>query len=156
VRNKLLTISLNIAIYSVTVSLLMRMKNAWTWLSGFHLFLLSFLWRRFRIKEIRATIESIEISDDDCYCITWGYINPGPTVKVRQGESCLLVKKGTALILNNNLPDFFEKGHHRVVIQTIVKSGADVEWIIKKQRTSCRAALVDRIASENWMNTVSS
>lgn len=148
VRKKILAMSLNISIYSMTIVILFRLKNAWIWLSGLHILLFLVFWYRQKTRKVRATVENIEKSEDGYYCITWGYINPGRSIiRVRQGESCLLVKKGTALLLTKSIPIVFERGHHRFAIQTIVKENVEIEWVIGNMRTSYVSASVSESTS---------
>lgn len=133
---KRMNFSLELVIYSMFVYIAVRSKSIWNCLIGFILILVPLVKMMKFKKNVRATIEKIEKIDDDYICITWGYINPNRfRIKVQQGESCLLVKNGTALILAEKLPNIFEHGHHKFVIRTIVKEKSNIEWIIGEQRT---------------------
>lgn len=133
---KRLNFSLELVICSMFVYIAVRSRSIWNWLIGFILLLVPIVKTMNLKKEVRATIEKVEKIDDGYICITWGYINPNRfRIKVQQGESCLLVKNGTALILDDKLPSIFEHGHHRFVIRTIVKEESNIEWVIGQQRT---------------------
>ncbi len=135
--NSIIVLSLVIADYVLTQLQLSRFDDLWTWIFGTLVLVLA-AWLLLNIrKEVFATIESVEQSEDGTYCITWGYVNPTSSViRLHPQESSLRVKKGTALIIGRSLPNVFEKGHHSAAFKTIVKSGAEVEWIIGNRHTT--------------------
>ena len=135
--NSIIVLSLIVVDYVLTQFQLSKFDDAWTWIFGTFILLTSGWLLLRRPKEVFGTIESVEESEDGTYCITWGYINPTSSViRLHPQESSLRVIKGTAILIGRSLPNVFEKGHHPAVFKTIVKSDAEVEWIIGSHHTA--------------------
>ncbi|PKM69414.1 MAG: hypothetical protein CVU94_03865 [Firmicutes bacterium HGW-Firmicutes-19] len=139
--NSIIVLSLIVVDYVLTQFQLSRFDDAWTWIFGTFILLTSAWLLLRRPKEVFGTIENVEMSEDGTYCITWGYINPTSTViRLHPQESSLRVTKGTAILIGRSLPNVFEKGHHPAAFKTIVKSDAEVEWIIGNHHTAYQAS----------------
>ena len=135
--NSIIVLSLIVVDFVLTQLQLSKFDDAFTWIFGTFILLTSAWLILRRPKEVIGTIESVEESEDGTYCITWGYINPTSSViRLHPQESSLRVIKGTAILMSRSLPNVFEKGHHPAVFKTIVKSDAEVEWIIGNHHTT--------------------
>ncbi|MHC1735499.1 MAG: hypothetical protein AB9921_07510 [Erysipelotrichaceae bacterium] len=138
-RKHLGLLSKSALVFTLPAFMVYDPNGMWIWLTSVLVIgVLYFILSRHR-KEVRAVVDKVERMPDGTYLVTWGYINPtSEPVKVQNGESCLLVKGGTALLLSREIPKHFATGRHRNVIQTIILGETSVEWIIGSQRTSSR------------------
>lgn len=138
-RKHLGLLSKSALLFTLPAFMVFKTNGMWVWLTSvLCLGVLYIILTRHR-KEVRAIVDKIERMPDGTYLVTWGYVNPtSEPVKVQNGESCLLVKGGTALLLSKEIPLHFATGRHHNVIQTIILEETSVEWIIGSQRTSSR------------------
>lgn len=93
------------------------------------------LWISSRQKTLTPYINDIEILNDGSISIDWGYNNhTNKELFFEKGESCIHVKKGSALLLAKQPPSRFNTGKHDSVFRTIVTEGTVLEWIIGETR----------------------
>lgn len=84
-----------------------------------------------RQKKLKPHISHVEVLDDGSIAIEWGYQNnSSKEMSFEMGESCIHVKKGSALLLAKRPPERFACGKHENVFRTIVVEGTVIEWII--------------------------
>lgn len=84
-----------------------------------------------RQKKLTPHISHVEVMDDGTISVEWGYHNrSNDEMSFEMGESCIHVKKGSALLLAKRPPTKFASGKHDSVFRTIVVEGTVIEWII--------------------------
>lgn len=88
-----------------------------------------------RQGKLTPHISHVEVMDDGSIAVEWGYHNRSKDeMSFNMGESCLHVKKGSALLLAKRPPEKFATGKHESVFRTIVVEGTVIEWIIGNTR----------------------
>ena len=88
-----------------------------------------------RQKKLTPHISHVEVMDDGSISIEWGYHNHSKDeMSFEMGESCIHVKKGSAILLAKRPPERFACGKHDRVFRTIVVEGTVIEWIIGSTR----------------------
>lgn len=126
-------------VFTLPAFMVLKTEGVWLWFIAMVIIGIMYLILSRRRKEVRAVIDKVERMPDGTYLVTWGYFNPNTDpVQVQHGESCLLVKSGTALLLSKDIPIHFAAGRHHNVIQTVVLEDTKIEWIIGNQRTSAK------------------
>lgn len=88
-----------------------------------------------RQKKLTPHVSQVEVMDDGSIAIEWGYHNRSNNeMSFEMGESCIHVKKGSAILLAKRPPERFACGKHESVFRTIVVEGTVIEWIIGSTR----------------------
>jgi hypothetical protein len=97
------------------------------------------LWLSSRQRKLTPYINDTNILEDGSISVDWGYHNhTNDELSFEIGESCIHVKKGSALLLAKQPPIKFASGKHDSVFRTIVVEGTVVEWIIGGTRLEYR------------------
>lgn len=92
-------------------------------------------------------INQVDKNDDGTYTVYWGYSNNDiRRIEVKEKDSYLYVRKGSAIICPSSPPNIFAPGTHSNCFKTIVSGDIELMWKVKRAFKELNAEECQRLS----------